>query len=199
MTATSAFTPDSDIDRIFGAVVQPRTYRHLLYLLLSFPLGILSFVTVIAGVSLGIGLSILVIGLVVLAVTLALARVFGCLERKIAIALLGATFESRAPRPPGWRATLTDPRAWSALLYMLLRFPLGVTSFVAALIFLASIPVMAASLLFTIFPVFLEGTVITSSEDALLVSLFGCVIFLMSAHVVNGLAAISRRLAVALL
>lgn len=199
MTATSALTPDSDIDRIFGAVVRPQTYRNLLYLLISFPLGIFYFVTMITGVSVGVGTAVIVVGFLVLALTLALARLFGGLEREITKALLGATFEGRPPLPRGVRAKLTDRRSWSTLVYLILRFPLGIASFIASVMFLVSIPVMAAPLLYTMLPFSIDGTVITTSEEALLVSVFGCVFFLAWAHVINGLAAISRRMAMALL
>ncbi len=199
MTAASALTPDSEIDRIFGAVLRPQTYRHLLYLLLSFPLGIVYFVTMLTGLSIGIGTAVIVVGFLVLAITLGLARVFGRLEREMSKALLGATFEPRPPRPRGFRATLTDGRAWSTLVYLMVRFPLGIVSFIACVLFLVSIPLMAAPLLYTIFPYPIDSTVITTSEEALLVSLFGFVFFLIWAHVINVLASLSRRLATALL
>ena len=39
----------------FGPVLERQTYRHALYLLISFPLGIVYFVTLIAGLSAGVG------------------------------------------------------------------------------------------------------------------------------------------------
>src|SRR5258706_9872934 len=124
VTAAGTFSPDSDIDRIFGAVVRLQTYRDLFYLLISFPLGILYFVTMVAGVAAGLGTAIIVIGFVILAVVLLVARLFGRLEREISKALLGATFDSPAPFPRGLRAALKDRRAWSTLIYLLVRFPL---------------------------------------------------------------------------
>jgi hypothetical protein len=53
----------------------------------------------ICGLSIGFGLAILVIGLVILALTFAVARVYGHLERELAKWLLGATFEPRPPLP----------------------------------------------------------------------------------------------------
>jgi hypothetical protein len=202
VTATSAFSPDSDIDRIFGAVVRPQTYRNLLYLLISFPLGILYFVTMITGLSVGAGTAVILVGFLVLAVAFGLARLFGGLEREITKALLGATFETRPPMPRGVRAILTDGRSWSTVIYLLIRFPLGIASFVTSVIFLVSIPIMAAPLVYTFFPysIFqIDGTMVTTSEEALLMSLIGCLLFLVCAHVINGIAAISRRLAMAML
>ncbi len=179
--------------------MEPQTYRNALYLLLSFPLGIVYFVTLIAGFSVGAGTAILFVGLVLFVVTLQVARMYGRLERQLAIALLGATFEPSQLSPLKWRAMLTDRRTWTTLLYLMLRFPLGIASFVAVVLLMASIPVMTAPMLYTFVPISVDGSLLTTSEDALLVSLAGCVSFLVLTHVVNGLAALSRRLATALL
>jgi hypothetical protein len=199
VTAASALTPDSEIDRIFGPVLERRTYWHLVHALLSFPLGLLYFVTLIVGLSIGAGLAVLVVGFVILAITLSVAGLFGRFEREISKALLGATFEPRAARAPGWRALLQDRRAWTTVLYLMLRFPLGIVGFVVSLLFLVSIPLMAAPALYTMISFSIDSAAINSSQDALLVSLFGCVLFLLCAHAANGVAAISRRLAVAML
>ena len=84
-------------------------------------------------------------------------------------------------------------------LYLLLRFPLGIASFIAVALLTASIPIMAAPMLYSFMTISVDGAPITSSQDALLLSLFGCVLFLILVHIVNGVAALSRRLATALL
>jgi hypothetical protein len=200
VTAASAYHRDhSEIDLIFGPVVHGQTYRNLLFSLISFPLVIIYFVTMIAGLSIGLGTAILFVGLIVAAVTLSIARLFGRLERELAKAMLGATFEPSPARPRGLRASLTDRRSWKIVVYLMLRFPLGVISFVISLLILAPVVMMAAPLLYTMFPYRIDGGLVANSQQALLVSLFGCVIFLILVHTINGLAAISRRLAVALL
>src|SRR5580693_1201299 len=136
VTAASALTPDSEIDRIFGPVLERRTYWNMVHALLSFPLGLLYFVTMTVGLSVGAGLAVLVVGFAILAITLSIAGLFGKLEREISKALLGATFEPRMPRVPGWRARLTDRRAWITVVYLMLRFPLGVVGFIVSLLFL---------------------------------------------------------------
>jgi hypothetical protein len=200
VTAENALTADSDlIDRIFGPVLERQTYRHALYLLISFPLGIAYFVTLIAGLSAGVGTAVVLVGLVLLVLTLQMARMYGRLERQLAKALIGATFDPSQHSAQNWRAMLTDRRTWTTLLYLMLRFPIGIASFVAVILFAASILVMAAPMLYAFVPVSIDGSLITTSQDALLVSLAGCVSFLVCAHVVNGFAALSRRLAMALL
>ena len=76
---------------------------------------------------------------------------------------------------------------------------LGVAGFVVSLLFLVSIPLMAAPALYTMISYSIDSTPINSSQDALLVSLFGCLLFLVCVHAANGMGAISRRLAVAML
>ncbi|MBZ5602143.1 MAG: sensor domain-containing protein [Acidobacteriia bacterium] len=199
MTAEGAFTPDSDIDRIFGPVVHPQTYRHLLYTSLSFPLGLIYFLAMVVGLSVGFGLTIVVIGLVILAVTLVLARIFGHLEREMAKSLLGATFDDAPPRPRGWHALFRDRNTWRAVIYLILRLPVGIAGLVASLLMIVAVPLMAAPLLYVILPFTIDGARVANWDEALLVSLFGCVFFLVAAHAVNGVAAIARRLAMALL
>ena len=154
----------------------------------------------IAGLSTGVGLAIVLIGFVFLAMTLAVGRLLGGIERSLAASLLGAVFQDRPARPQnGLRAGLTDPRSWTGAAYFILRFPLAVIGFAASILFLASTALVAAPLLYTVFPLAVDGERVTTSEQALLASLTGCILFLLSVHAINGLAAISRRLAVALL
>lgn len=180
-------------------MVHAQTYRHLLYALVSFPLGILYFVSMITGLSVGIGTAIIVIGFVILALTLGVARIFARLERELAKALLGATFEQRPPYPRHWRAVLRDRRSWTAVVYLILRFPVSVAGFVTSVLMLAAVPVMAAPVLYMFVPIIVGVERVATSEEAMLVSLFGCILFLAAAHAVNGIAAVSRRLSVALL
>ena len=171
-------------------MLERRTYWHLLHAALSFPLGLLYFITLIVGLSLGAGLAVLIVGFGILAVTLSIAGLFGRLERELSKALLGATFEPREPRPPGWRGMLRDRRAWTTVVYLLLRFPLGVAGLVIGVLFVISIPLMAAPGLYTMLPYSIDGSPINSSQEALLVSLFGCVLFLLCAHAGNAIGAI---------
>jgi len=198
VTATSTLTPDSGIDRIFGPVVERRTYLNLLYGLVAFPWGLMTFVMMIVGLATGVGLAIIVVGFVILALTLALARVFAAVERALAGSLLGASFDTSRPRVD-LRAGLSDARSWTSAAYFILRFPLVVMHFVASVLMLASITLLAAPLLYNVFPLMVAGERVTSSEEAILVSLIGCVLFLLCVHAVNALAAGARRLAVALL
>lgn len=75
-----------------GGVAAPlrgRTYLTLLYVALLFPLGLGYFVGLVVLLSVGVGLSILGVGLVILALTVGLARALALLERELASLLVG--------------------------------------------------------------------------------------------------------------
>ncbi len=153
----------------------------------------------IVGLSLGGGLMIIAIGFLILAVTLGLARLLARLEREISKALLGAVFQTRPPSPKDWRAVLRDRQSWVAVMYLILRFPLGVAGFVASVLMISAIPAMVAPVVHVLLPSWIAGERVINSEEAILISLFGSVFFLLAAHLVNAIAAVSRRLAVAML
>ncbi|MFD0273980.1 sensor histidine kinase [Kitasatospora sp. NPDC127111] len=83
-------------------------------------------------------LSLTVLGLPFVVAALAGARGLGALHRRLVGRLLGERVEPPPPlpRPAGvfarGRAVLTDPVAWRSLLYLLLRLPLGLLGFAAA-------------------------------------------------------------------
>jgi len=125
--------------QFFGVIVDPRTYGALFYMLLSLATGIVYFTVVTTGVSLSLGLLILIIGIPLLVLFLGLIRVLSLVEGRIVEVLLG----ERMPRRPlytqrgkGWleriKEMFTDGRTWTAMLYFLLMLPLGVVYFTVA-------------------------------------------------------------------
>ena len=137
----------------FGEVLDSTTYKRLLYHLLAFPLGLLYFVLLVVGISLGAGLLVIVVGAAVLLATLWMVGAFADLERFLGEALLGAPLpRRRAPlRPDGvwaWaKQSLSDAGTYKALLYLLLKFPFGVLTFsLGAALLGASLGLIAAPL-----------------------------------------------------
>ena len=61
------------IRRYFEVEIRPQTYLNLVYLLLSFPLGVLYFIFLITGVSLGLPLVFLLVGVAILAAVFAVS------------------------------------------------------------------------------------------------------------------------------
>ncbi|MFJ2186674.1 sensor histidine kinase [Kitasatospora sp. NPDC087861] len=122
---------------LYGA----RMWRQAGQLLLNLPLGIAGFVLAITMLSVGLGLSVTVIGLPLLAAGLAGCRVMGGLGRRRARSAYGSEIhepEPVRPRRPGvvgfTIAHLTDLLNWRSVLYNVLMLPWGILSFTLTLV-----------------------------------------------------------------
>jgi uncharacterized membrane protein len=127
------------LGRFFGIAADPRAYAGLIYMLLSLATGVFYFTVAVTGISLSIGLSVLVIGLIVPVLFLGIVRVIALVEGRIIEVLLGERMPRRPPYTerdlPFWqriKAMFTDPRSWSTLCYMVLMLPLGIAWFTLA-------------------------------------------------------------------
>ena len=116
----------------------------LVFMLLSFVLGLFWFVTLVTLISVGFGLIVVaLVGVPILAVTLIFWTLGARLERRRVELLLGVPI--RDPYRPllpdrGWRRFLryaSDYHVWLDLLYLFLLFPLGIAEFVIATVFTA--------------------------------------------------------------
>ena len=110
--------------RFFGVVTDPHTYGALFYMLLSLATGIFFFTWVVTGLSLSLGLLILIIGIPLTVLFFGSVRGLALLEGRLVEALLG----ERMPRRPRytdrsrtWLQRIgdmfTDGRTWLTLLY----------------------------------------------------------------------------------
>lgn len=129
--------PRATMGKFFGVMADPQAYMATLFLLLGLPVGVFLFTWVVTGISLSIGLSLMIFGLPLFLLFLASVRFFSLVEGRMIEGLLGVRMPRR-PVHPGeprvwWRRIVemfTDARTWSAIFYMLLKLPLGVGSFV---------------------------------------------------------------------
>ena len=131
---------NSLLGRYFAVGADPRAYAGLFYMLLALATGIVYFTIAVAGVSLSMGLSILIIGLPFVILFLSVVRVLSLVEGRIVEVMLGV----RMPRRPLYNsgrgqplltrigALFTDARTWTTLLYLVLMLPLGVIYFTVA-------------------------------------------------------------------
>lgn len=120
--------------RFFGAPFRRRTYLNLAYLLLAFPLGIAYFALAIVGV-VGLFLSFFVVGLFLLAGVFLAGIVLAGLERRLTARLLDVDLKPRTElsgdrRLAKLRSLLTDPKTWTGLCYLPVKFMLGLAAFV---------------------------------------------------------------------
>jgi len=130
--------------RFFGVVVDPHTYGALLYMLLSLATGTFFFTWVVTGLSLSVGLLILIIGIPVAVLFFGSVRGLALLEGRLVEALLGERMPRRprySDRSRSWLQRIgdmfTDGRTWLTLLYFVLMLPLGIVYFTVATTLLA--------------------------------------------------------------
>ena len=139
---TPAATPRrSPIGKFFAIFADPLAYSSLFYMLLSLATGIFYFTWVVTGLSLSLGLSILIFGLPFAVLFISTVRALSLVEGRLIESMLGV----RMPRRPLYadrgkpfsariKAMFVDPRTWSTLLYMVMKLPLGIIYFVFAVI-----------------------------------------------------------------
>jgi hypothetical protein len=215
MTLESEIEPLSfrgALGRFVRAPIRLRTYSNLLYLLLAFPLGLFYFIFLSVGLALGYGLTLIWVGLPILALVFAGSWWMSVLERQLAISLLGAEVPPMAPPPSAaavgfWqrlRTFLSNPVTWKGMGFLLAKLPLGVVSFVATVVSLS----VSISLLLV--PVLWPWTDVTFDVDfgvwhpstfsgSLLCGLGGAILFFLSFNLLNALAYAWRLLAAEML
>lgn len=122
----------------FSAFSDPRSYGALIYMLLSIVTGTFYFTWVVTGLSLSIGLFILIIGIPFALLFLYSVRALAHIEGRIVEALLDVRMPRRAPASPDASGgsimkrigrMLSDPRTWTAMFYMVLMLGLGIFYF----------------------------------------------------------------------
>ena len=130
--------------RFFGVAADPRTYSALFYMLLSLATGIFYFTWAVTGLSLGAGLSILIIGLPFIVLFFGSVRVLSLVEGRIVEAMLGMRMPRRPTYPTQGMSLMqrigrmfTDVHTWTTLCYMWLMLPLGIVYFTLAVTLLS--------------------------------------------------------------
>ncbi|MFC1994154.1 sensor domain-containing protein [Chloroflexota bacterium] len=122
----------------FGVIVDPQSYRNILYLLIAFPLGTFYFVYLVTGLSTGFGMIVTLVGIPILLLVLGGSWALCGFERKLAIALLKEDIPEACIRPTSeglWskvKALLNNRVTWTGMLYLLLKFPIGIVTFTVA-------------------------------------------------------------------
>ena len=127
---------ETALGRFFGVAADPRTYGALFYSVLALATGIFYFTWVVTGLSLSVGLAVLIIGIPFAILFLGSVRVLSLVEGRIVEAMLGERMPRRplySARGKGWidriNDMFSDPRTWSTLLYMVAMLPLGILYF----------------------------------------------------------------------
>ena len=126
---------DSMLGRFFGVIARPRTWLNVLFQLLAFPLGLFYFIFLTVGLSVGLGLVIIWVGIPILLVVVGAWWLFGAFERVQARYLLGADVP---PAPRTWetangiwgklKAHFGCAATWKDLLYLFAKLVFGSVS-----------------------------------------------------------------------
>jgi signal transduction histidine kinase len=133
-----------DFSAITRVLVEPfgrRAWVELLYAAIGLPLGIAGIIYAIVSLYIGVGLSITIVGIPLLALAVLGARQAGRLHRGLARGLLGLQVAAPPPFRPrtgilGWlKSALTDGPGWRAGAYLLLKAPLGIVTTAVTLFF----------------------------------------------------------------
>jgi len=140
----------------FGVYADPRAWGGLVYMLLSLLTGILYFTWAVTGLSISLGIMVLIIGIPITIVFLLSFRGLAFLEGRLVEALLGERMPRRASFTDsslGWKERLiqllTGKSTWLAWIYQVLMLPLGILYFtvivtlVSVAVALIGAPIMA--------------------------------------------------------
>jgi len=195
-------------DQVFGVVAHGQTYLNFVYLFLAFPLGLIYFIFLTVGLSVGIGTIIIWIGLAILALVIAGWWLMAGFERVMAINMLKvdippmttAKLEKATTTLDKLGAYLSNPVTWKGLAYLLIKFPLGILSFTVLTTFTVTTVVMlSAPLVFPYFNPVLElwntSIVVDTMAEASVCFVIGLALLFISLHIFNGLAWVSGQFA----
>jgi uncharacterized membrane protein len=197
----------SPIGRYFAIFGDPLAYSSLFYMLLSLATGIFYFTWTVTGLSLSLGLSILIFGLPFAVLFISTVRALALVEGKLVESMLG----TRMPRRPLYadrgkplmariKAMFVDPRTWSTLLYMVLKLPLGIACFVFAVVGLSVSLALAVSpvthALFGTGFIMIDDYVFTPPLYALLLTVpLGIALLALTLHMARGIGLLQGQLA----
>jgi len=200
-------------NRIFGVGFRRETYANLAYLLARFPLGIAYFTVLITGLSLGVGLIPMVVGIPILAGVLALGGCIGVIEAELLGRLRGHDISVTLADPTELSGTaylnavVTTPRNYLLVAFGFASFAVGILLFVAiTAVFCIGFTLAVTPFLYWVPGVGYEGTSLSGTIDvgvlsvdtgsvvggsistlpeALAASAVGIVVCLAGMHVVN--------------
>jgi hypothetical protein len=129
--------------RYFKVMISGQAYLNLIYLLAAFPLGVFYFVFLVSGLSIGISLSIVWVGIPLLLVVGVGWWILARFEHFMAVHWLKEEVPSmvspQSTVPPAaghkniweyFKGYFSNPVTWKSPVYLLLKFPLGIATFV---------------------------------------------------------------------
>ncbi|MFW6434905.1 MAG: sensor domain-containing protein [Halovenus sp.] len=145
----------SVLGRLFGVTTDRESYQSLAYLLLRFPIGVAYFTTFLTGLTLGLALVPLGVGVPLLVLVLGVADHAGLVEAALLRRLLDRDVRwdpidpNELPIWPYLKTVATDGRNYLLLVYCLASFWIGTFSFVLLVLWFSfSLVYLVAPLVF---------------------------------------------------
>jgi uncharacterized membrane protein len=195
------------LGRFFGVYAESRTWTALFYSLLAIGTGIVYFTVTVTGLSLSLGLAILIVGIPFFLLFVGFTRVLALAEGRLVEGLLG----QRMPRRPRYpqkdkpmmeriKDMLGDRRTWTTMLYFLLMLPLGLLYFTVATIGLVSglslILGPLSALLFEGGGIHMDGMLVTPEPVVGLIAVpLGILVLTLVLHLIRGIGTMHGALA----
>ena len=202
---------------LVGVVADPQSYLNILYLLLGLPLGVAYFVFLVAGISIGLGLLTIWVGIPILVLVLLVSWAMCQFERGLVNTLLKEDIPRAervdTPRQAesslgaeerlligAWRrlkAHLSDRLTWTGIFYLLLKFPMGIGSFVLAVVLISVTgSLLGAPAYYWVNDGLDLGTwQVDVLWEVLVLTFVGIPALFISLHLMNGSARLSGRIA----
>jgi signal transduction histidine kinase len=206
------------------APFQARVWREFLYLMLSLPMALLTFIYAITMLALGVGLLVTFLGIPVLGVALAGCRALGAVERARARGLLrlevadpepvrAVTRGSRKSGPFAWvGALLRSGTSWRHALYSVIHLPWAIFAFTLSLVLWVNawafvtyplwqwvLPTYSDQPGVQLFEVDGRGFFLDTPLDIAAATVAGAVLLVGTPFVIRGLASVDRLLVAGLL
>jgi hypothetical protein len=212
--APPAVQSPSPLQGFFSVYRDPRAYTSVFFMLLSLATGIAYFVIAVTGISLSLGLAVLVIGIPFFLAFVGVVRVISLGEGRLIEAMTGERMPRR-PVHPGpkmglWAsigAMLKDSRTWTTLAYFVLMLPLGIIYFVIAIVGLSVGLACIAAPLVAILESFgwvdarltMEPAWLAATLPLAVLGVLGVVILTTLLHTARGIGRVHARIAKRLL
>jgi hypothetical protein len=198
------------VSQFLKIIVSPQAYLNFLYLVATFPLGILYFVFLISGLSIGLSLVIVWIGIPILILVAASWWVLGKFEYSLTNHVLKEKLhpiylpsQENSNLWTRFKIYFENPFTWKSLIYLMMKFPLGLATF-TIMIVLVSLTVALVGM-----PAIYSGGLdisiylghalpvwqVDNFLKALFCSLIGLFLWPVTLHTLNGLAWLHAKLA----
>lgn len=189
----------------FSVLGEAQTYLNIVYIFFAFPLSILYFTLVITGLSLSVGLLVIVAGFFIFIGTLLMIRGFRWLDIQLTRVFLGESIpvQKEDKLEKGFSAFIKQlfgsASTWKGFVhYLILKFPLD------TIIFCISIAFIATTLELLLAPVLWQFWWFDDEEitrwlidffgDVYVLPFLGIIWGMISLHVIRGLAWVSREI-----